>query len=709
MCSFRTPSLQVIIFNMFCPLRKPSISCKKGALVVVQSWNLLRRRAQFTLSGWDYMGYRIFFPCLFLVLITFPVSAETFSDQLQNVIDTHKRIAATRASVDSLKEGALVSKKALWPELSATAFKGHENRNNAEGTANTRLAITEFDFTITHPIDVWYAKGSAVEISQLQIQQGELGLQQTIQSVTLEAITATINLNAAMLIEEYARTSVSNIKEQAKLEDAKVTKGAGLTTDVLQAKIQLAGAEARLTLSAGALAQAVNRYRAVFGYEPPTKENMPSIGLPLSRLPSTKAECVGLALANNFQIKTLRSAEQLARTSIRQTRATQLAPDLNLVVDSKFKDNISGIKGRTNEWIAKLELKYNFNVAGAAFNNINSTEYNLIATSNQLQDATNLIEEQAKNTFEQFEITRQNAAFLENQANISGEFLALAREERRLGTRSLIDVLSGETAEINALSDAEAANSQVAIAAYTLLFIIGELTVEAVEADDTAALSSKRLSKQTETEIESQMKTAEVDTAASASGSISTTQLANAEPASEPVQAAEPNRHSVSGQSELITSDNKSSNLTPLAGQENYQVLESTEPEVQLVLDRMETLHLARQELAALESPGSSAIRENRLPAEESIQNTLSSDGSSQLISAQAPEPARNLPNAAEAPVANTAPVEIALASRTEEAGTLPALETKLNEELAPLPKINLEISREFISENPNFQRLWSY
>ncbi|SVD57473.1 uncharacterized protein METZ01_LOCUS410327, partial [marine metagenome] len=37
------------------------------------------------------------------------------------------------------------------------------------------------------------------------------------------------------------------------------------------------------------------------------------------------------------------------------------------------------------------------------------------------------------------------------------------------------------------------------------------------------------------------------------------------------------------------------------------------------------------------------------------------------------------------------------------------ALETTLNEELAPLPKINLEISREFVSENPNFQRLWSY
>ena len=136
-----------------------------------------------------------------------------------------------------------------------------------------------------------------------------------------------------------------------------------------------------------------------------------------------------------------------------------------------------------------MELKYNFNVAGAAFNNVNSTQHNLVATSNQLQDATNLVEEQAKNTFEQFEITRQNASFLQNQANISGEFLALAREERRLGTRSLIDVLSGETAEINALSDAAAANSQVAIAAYTLLFILGELTVEAVKIGDIALLS----------------------------------------------------------------------------------------------------------------------------------------------------------------------------------------------------------------------------
>ena len=98
-----------------------------------------------------------------------------------------------------------------------------------------------------------------------------------------------------------------------------------------------------------------------------------------------------------------------------------------------------------------------------------------------MQDATNLVEEQAKNTFEQFQIAQENAGFLENQANIAGEFLALAREERQLGRRSLIDVLSGETAEINARSDAETAKTQVAVSAYTLLFILGKLDIEAIK------------------------------------------------------------------------------------------------------------------------------------------------------------------------------------------------------------------------------------
>ena len=640
------------------------------------------------------MGHRLLLPCFFLVLVASPGWAENFTDQLHDLINTHKRIVATRATVDSLMEGARVSEKALWPEVSATAFQGHESRNNAEGTANTRLAISEFDVTVTQPLDLWKAKGSAVEISHLQIEQGKLGLEQTTQSVILEAITAVINLKSAMQIEEYARTSVENIKEQAQLEDAKVTKGAGLSTDVLQAKIQLAGAEARLTLSAGALAQASNRYRAVFGYDAPNRADLPTIGLPLQRLPSSKEECVQLALQNNFQIRQLRSAEQLAQTSIRQTRATQFAPDLNFIVDSKFKDNISGIRGATNEWIAKLELKYNFNVAGAAFNNVNSTQHNLVATSNQLQDATNLVEEQAKNTFEQFEITRQNASFLQNQANISGEFLALAREERRLGTRSLIDVLSGETAEINALSDAAAANSQVAIAAYTLLFILGELTVEAVKIGDIALLSPEPLKQASQPKTVSQsevkrtsMKTPNTEQTNNVEPSVQV--AANATP--QPLSSAEPVEQSSAGRETPLVVNPSITPERPLREAKNIEVsLDSGEPWTQSGVDQMEIIAPTKQEVTAIESldapdVAKSAPSKNRT---KEIEDSLLAASPTSISGAHVVEDA--MANG------NTSP-------------SSPNIEANFEERLTITPEIDIAASRTFISQDPNFQRLWSY
>ena len=619
------------------------------------------------------MGHRIFLPCLLFLLMIPPAYAQTFTEELRDLITNHKRILATKATVDSLTEGSSISKKAYWPEISVTALQGHESRKNVEGTLDTGLGASEFDASITQPIDLWHSKGSAVEIAQLQLEQGKLGLEQTIQSVILEAITATIGLSSATLIEDYARRSVSNIKKQAQLEDARVAKGSGLSTDVLQAKIQLAGAQARLTLAEGALGQSINRYRAVFGYEPPGRDTLPIIILPLSRVPASKDECVRLALENNFQIRSLRSAEELARISIKQTRADQFAPTLNFIVDSKLKNNISGIRGSTNEWIAKFELKYNLNVAGSAFNNVKSSEYNYIATSNQLQDATNLIEEQAKNTFEQYEITQKNANFLENQANIAGEFLALAREERRLGTRSLIDVLSGETAEINALSDAQSAKSQVAIAAYTLLFILGELDVEAVELDEMTALPTK------------------------------SSQVAN---------TVEPEIQSDFVQADAImqTTD-QSLELKSPANAPTIISAQSKEPEKQSDLVQIESLATTENVLAALTPLPEPEIKGTDLTvnpprAGTSVAPDSNTQNDVELITPPQPAPIVLAPSEIESPDTSAPPVDIASILVAVEPLTATSPKLEIIESTA---KFVVDTSVEFVSEDPNFQRLWSY
>ena len=114
------------------------------------------------------------------------------------------------------------------------------------------------------------------------------------------------------------------------------------------------------------------------------------------------------------------------------------------------------------------------------------------AAARRVSDLQDQIEEQARNAWSNLQTARENAALLRNQANISAEFLELARKERQLGKRSLIDVLSGETNLINAQSDAASAESDVVIAGLTLLSVMGQLGAEVVSVVDAKPSTAER-------------------------------------------------------------------------------------------------------------------------------------------------------------------------------------------------------------------------
>jgi len=88
--------------------------------------------------------------------------------------------------------------------------------------------------------------------------------------------------------------------------------------------------------------------------------------------------------------------------------------------------------------------------------------------------------EEGRNAWVGWQTARERTNYLINQAQISGNFLELARKERELGRRSLLDLLNGEVALINAQSDAAAARVDEVIASYRLLRSIGGLNPDVV-------------------------------------------------------------------------------------------------------------------------------------------------------------------------------------------------------------------------------------
>jgi adhesin transport system outer membrane protein len=161
-------------------------------------------------------------------------------------------------------------------------------------------------------------------------------------------------------------------------------------------------------------------------------------------------------------------------------KSSSYYPELTLIAEAKWKQDVSGTVGSQQEQIIRLEMTFPFNMAGAAIDTVNASKQAFLASSRRLEEAKSLVRERVQNAWQQYQTAQLAAQQLRNQAELAAEFLGLARKERKLGKRSLIEVLTGETALANARSDAVAARNNLAVAAWTLLSTMGTLSPDSV-------------------------------------------------------------------------------------------------------------------------------------------------------------------------------------------------------------------------------------
>lgn len=134
-----------------------------------------------------------------------------------------------------------------------------------------------------------------------------------------------------------------------------------------------------------------------------------------------------------------------------------------------------------NELSAGMEFRYNLFRGGADQAELKSAIANNQAASYYTRYVQRIIREQVSNSWEQLSILRNRAELLKQQADIVENFLVLAKKERKMGTRSLLDVLNGEVNYINASAAAIAANQDTKIAAFNLFFAMGDMGLDLLE------------------------------------------------------------------------------------------------------------------------------------------------------------------------------------------------------------------------------------
>lgn len=410
-----------------------------------------------------------------------PVSAEILRDALVDLAKSHKRMLAANADLKASEERIEEAWGDWYPNLDVTANIGPEKQNKPFGSDDTDMVPRNLETTVTQKLWDFGSTNSAIRKANLTYRQSSATRDATLQTVLKEGIDAYLNVVRASKLVNFAKGSAENIKRQAELEDAKVQRGSGFSTDVLQAKTQLAGAEARLITSEGALKTAINRYQTVFGKVPEDIEKMKDPRLPLELLPKSLEETIAEVNKGNPQLKASRLSASIAREDVVKTRADEFLPTFEVIGEHKIKEDEGGTVGSQQEALIKLEASYDLNLGLTAVNTLRASQQTHIATVNRFGDTRDLVEEQARNAWDTLQTQQRNAEQLHNQADIAAEFLELTRRERQLGNRSLIDVLAGEMALINASSDAASADTDVAIAVFTLLNVMGRLDPKIIE------------------------------------------------------------------------------------------------------------------------------------------------------------------------------------------------------------------------------------
>ena len=396
------------------------------------------------------------------------------------VVADHVRMKSAEADVDSADLDREAAADGWTADVSVSTSYGYEKQNNAT-SRDTSAPPREASLTVTQLLWDFGSTNATMDRAEMTFLQAGYTYEATRQSLILEAVTAYLDLARAKKIKGFAQGSVDNLKRQLDIENTRIERGAGVSTDRLQAKSQLAAALARFVQAEGTLHRARARYRAVFGEVPEPEARLPIPEPPVDAFPPALDDAIAVALDDNPQLLAALHAWFIAREDVNVSEANELRPTINFVVESNWKDDVAGTLGYEQEQSAIVELEYSFDVGLANVHRFDASQKRAISANNQYRQARLDIEEQVRNAWNDLKTARLNAEHLNDQADIAAEFLDRAREERLQGNRSLIDILAGETSLINARSDAASAETDVLIASFAVLAAIGKLDLSALE------------------------------------------------------------------------------------------------------------------------------------------------------------------------------------------------------------------------------------
>ena len=410
-----------------------------------------------------------------------PVQAAELKAVLSALMNEAPRATAARSDQEGAESRVSETVRRAWtPSLELTQESGTQRYQTNPNIAPPVVSGERFTFRATQLIYDFGRTGHQIGEAEAVARQSGAVADATRDGLLLEALSAHWSVVRSQRVLEYSQQSEASVRNQAQLENSMVELGKGYESNVLQAKVQLATAEARRVRAEGALEIARARVGAVFGKLSPQVQYDRIALSSAAALPRTLEIARETALENNSQLKVGVQRSEAIRQRLASTQAKEFLPRLQLVTENGNRRDIDGSPS-VNDRKVTLQLQYNVNAGMAGLASMDATRKDFDASVSREVETRDLVLEQVTIAWRNLQVARINKETLENQVRIAAKFFEMASAERQLGRRSLLDVLSAEISVISAQSDLATTEADVAIAGLTLLQSIGKLDLDVIE------------------------------------------------------------------------------------------------------------------------------------------------------------------------------------------------------------------------------------
>jgi outer membrane protein len=410
-----------------------------------------------------------------------PARSETLDEVLASTYATNPTLSARRARLRSADEGVPQALANWRPSVSLTGSAGrgtyYSNAvpNRYEATRSPRYAT----LSVTQPLYRGGRTVAATSQAENTVLAERALLAATEQSVLLSTINAYLNV---VRDEDVVNLSINNeqvLRRQLDATQERFRVGEITRTDVSQADARLARAVADRIGAEGTLQTSRANYLNNVG-SLPVRLVQPT---PPDGLPGGADEVTSLALSANPNVLAADYTQAAARDGVDLVFG-ELLPTVTVSADMNRTLDTGTLSAAQKSATSTKEVLLNLSVplyeGGGTYSRVRAAKHTAgqrrIEADQARRDAT----EAASKAWEGLQSARALMQSYDSQIRATELALAGVREESKVGSRTVLDVLNAEQEVFDARVNLVRAQHDMLLAAYQVRSAVGRLTAESL-------------------------------------------------------------------------------------------------------------------------------------------------------------------------------------------------------------------------------------